>query len=129
MTDPDALPLPPTSPGVLLAVSAGGVVGAEARYGLSTALPGELATVLVNVSGCLLIGALMTLGLRHRLARPFLGTGVLGGYTTFSAYAVDAVSLAAAGRWVVAVAYVAGTLLGAVGAVVLGGRLVRLVRR
>ena len=92
---------------LLLAIALGGVVGAEARYGVALLLPhrpGEFAwsTLVVNVSGCLLIGALMVVLLEvltpHRLVRPFLGVGVLGGYTTFSTFAMDAQELLLAHR-------------------------------
>jgi CrcB protein len=53
----------------------------------------------------------------HRLARPFLGTGLLGGFTTFSAYAVETRQLLAAGRPAVAAAYVVGTLVAALAGV------------
>ncbi|MDT7574858.1 MAG: fluoride exporter, partial [Pseudonocardiales bacterium] len=52
-------------------------------------------------------------GRGHPLTRPFLGTGVLGGFTTFSTYTVDAQQLVAAGRVAVAGAYLAGTLVAA----------------
>lgn len=105
---------------VLLAVAAGGAIGSLARYGLSLALPhapGQfpLATLLVNVVGCLLIGVLMavitTSDEPHRLLRPFLGIGVLGGFTTFSTYAVDVFDTAAAGAAGIAVLYAAGTVV------------------
>src|SRR4051794_36820236 len=94
-------------PGVLAAIAAGGVLGAEARYGLSVLIPHEpgqwpMATWLINVTGCFLIGILMfsitELTSPHRLVRPFLGVGVLGGYTTFSTAMVDVQQLALAGR-------------------------------
>ncbi|MEP6599861.1 MAG: CrcB family protein, partial [Actinomycetota bacterium] len=87
---------------ILLAVSAGGLLGAEARYAVGEAWPHSgsqfpWSTVVVNASGSLLIGVLLVLLLEltspHRLARPFLGTGVLGGYTTFSTFSVDVVTL------------------------------------
>jgi CrcB protein len=103
---------------VVAAVSAGGVVGALARYGLGVLFPSPWTTFAINVSGCLLIGVLMVLidelWPPHRLLRPFLGTGVLGGYTTFSTYAVD-VTRGAGG-----LAYLVGTLLGALAAVYAG---------
>ncbi len=77
--------------GILLAISVGGVLGALARYGLGVAFPHGAAgfpwaTFAVNVTGCGLTGVLMVcidqLG-AHRLVRPFLGVGVLGGFTTF----------------------------------------------
>jgi fluoride exporter len=73
----------------VVAVSAGGVVGALGRFGLQEALPGRWTTVGINVVGCLLIGALMPLLADRVLLQPFVAPGVLGGFTTFSAYAVD----------------------------------------
>jgi len=81
---------------VLLAVALGGVLGALARYGLTSAFPvrsGGFDWVVlgVNVSGCFAIGVVMLLSESRRakpLLRPFLTTGVLGGFTTFSSYVV-----------------------------------------
>ena len=60
------------------------------------------ATFLINVSGCALIGVLMVtiteLTSPHRLVRPLLGLGVLGGYTTFSTYSVEIHQMLAVGR-------------------------------
>jgi CrcB protein len=74
-------------------------------------------TLLINVSGCLLIGVLMVLAGElwpgRRLLRPFLGTGLLGGYTTFSTYIVDIQHLMSAGAAGTALAYLAGTLVSA----------------
>ncbi|MBA2738100.1 MAG: fluoride efflux transporter CrcB [Nocardioidaceae bacterium] len=113
---------------VLAAIAFGGAVGAAARYGASVLLPPAplgwpWATVLVNLSGCALVGVLMVLVAErqdvHPLLRPFLGVGVLGGYTTFSTYAVDAVVLADAGRLALALGYLVVTATGAVLAVAL----------
>ena len=107
----------------------GGVLGALARWGVATALPTPAggwpwATLLVNVTGCLLIGVLLAVLLARfptsAWLRPFLATGVLGGYTTFSTFAVDTVVLVDAGRWAPAVAYVVASVLGGVLAVVAG---------
>ncbi|MCG5217863.1 FluC/FEX family fluoride channel [Streptosporangium sp. KLBMP 9127] len=117
---------------VLGAVSAGGVLGTLARYGITVALPhppGAFAwsTLLVNVSGCLLIGVLMVLAgevwTGRRLIRPFLGVGVLGGYTTFSTYVVDIHQTMAIGATVNALTYLAATLAGAMVAVWAGAAL------
>jgi CrcB protein len=119
---------------VLGVIAAGGVVGAEARYGLGLLLPhvaGEWpwATLLVNVSGCLLIGVLMVVITElvdtHRLVRPFLGVGLLGGYTTFSTATVDTLALADAGRPLAALGYLLATPLLAVLACGLGVVLTR----
>lgn len=114
---------------VLGAISAGGVVGAEIRYGLGLLASGVWETLAVNVTGCLLIGVLMTRLPRLRpLARPLLGVGVLGGYTTFSGYAVDAQRLFAAGHAVSAVAALVATPVLALPTVRLGARLARPAR-
>jgi CrcB protein len=110
---------------VLAAISAGGACGALARYGLATAWPHPpagfpWATFVTNVSGCLLIGVLMVLVpevLPGRLVRPFLGVGVLGGYTTFSTYIVDVHQAASVGAAGVALAYLTGTVAAAILAV------------
>ncbi|WP_240157515.1 fluoride efflux transporter CrcB [Pseudonocardia broussonetiae] len=116
------------------AVAVGGALGALARWGAGlavTAGPGAfpLATFAVNTAGCLLIGALLVVLTEvvtaHPLARPFLATGVLGGFTTFSTYAVDVHALLGAGRPGVAAAYLVGTLLAALAATWLGARLAR----
>ena len=115
--------------GTLGAISAGGALGALARYGLSSAFPygpGEFPWPVfwANVSGCLLIGVLMVLITEvwsaHRLVRPFLGVGFLGGFTTFSTYAVEIRNLLQPGSAVTAFVYLAATLLSALLAV-LGG--------
>jgi CrcB protein len=123
---------------VLAVVSAGGVVGALGRYGLSAAWPHRpggfpWATFTVNVTGCLLIGVLMVLitevWAAHRLLRPFLGTGLLGGYTTFSTYSVEVQQLVAAGAARTALLYLAGTLVTALGAVYAGVTVTRVATR
>jgi CrcB protein len=121
----------PRAVAVLAAVAAGGALGASARHGLTLAwpaAPGGLpwAVLAVNTAGCALIGVLMALvgergpgrgGLRHPLARPFLGTGVLGGFTTYSAYALDTVRLLEEGAAGTALLYLSATLAAALGAV------------
>lgn len=111
---------------MLAAVAAGGMIGALSRYSVGLAwphAPGTFpwSTLAVNVSGCFLIGALMVIILEltepHRLARPFLGVGVLGGYTTFSTASVELDRLLTAGRGAVGLAYLAASLIGAVAAV------------
>ncbi|MEJ3656978.1 fluoride efflux transporter CrcB [Actinomycetes bacterium KLBMP 9759] len=103
------------------AVAVGGAIGALARYGAGNLAPAPIGTFAINVAGCFLIGVVIVLlGERHPLARPFLTTGVLGGFTTFSTYSVDAQELLLAGRYAEAGGYVAGTLLAAVLATWLG---------
>ena len=121
---------------VLGVISAGGLLGALARYGLASAWPHSpgrfpWATFSTNVSGCFLIGILMVLITEvwsaHRLLRPFLGVGVLGGFTTFSTYTGDVQQMVAAGAARAALAYLAGTLIAALAAVYAGLTLTRLV--
>ena len=107
----------------------GGALGALARWGLAEALPHSpggwpWATLLVNLVGCLLIGVLLAVLLgrfpHSPWLRPFLAVGVLGGFTTYSTFAVDVVRLTETGHQVLAVAYGLASVLGGVLAVVLG---------
>lgn len=120
----------------LAVVAVGGALGALARHGVGVAVPQApgafpWATFVVNVTGCLLIGALVVALTEwrpaHPLVRPFLGTGVLGGYTTFSTYSVDVLRLVGSGHGATAAGYLVGTLVGAVAATWLGARLARAV--
>jgi CrcB protein len=108
---------------VIAAVSAGGGLGASARYGAGLLWPAgpdafPWTTLAVNALGCAVIGVFMVLITEvgpspHRLLRPFFGTGVLGGFTTFSTYTVDIQRLVDQGRPGPALAYLAATLLAA----------------
>jgi fluoride exporter len=119
-------------------VSLGGALGALGRYGLAVAWPHRpghfpWATFVTNVSGCLCIGMLMVVITEvwsaHRLIRPFLGVGVLGGYTTFSTYTGEVQQLVAGGAARTGLLYLAGTPVAALAAVYLGISLTRLVTR
>jgi CrcB protein len=115
---------------VIYALAAlGGALGALARWGLAEALPHSpggwpWATLLVNLAGCLLIGVLLAVLLARfpesPWLRPFLAVGVLGGFTTYSTFAVDVLRLTGSGRPALAVAYVLASVLGGVAAVVVG---------
>jgi CrcB protein len=135
IVDPDVDPVPPRreSPAELAravaVVAVGGAVGSLARYSLTRAWPARAgtlpwSTLVINAAGCLLIGILMVLVTEvytvHRLVRPFLGVGILGGFTTFSAYAEQSRALLAAHRELLALGYLAGTLVAALLAVQLG---------
>jgi CrcB protein len=121
-----------------LAAALGGALGALARWGLGEALPHDAgtwpwATLVENLSGCLVLGVLITAVFArypdHRWLRPFLGTGVLGGYTTYSAFAVETVQLAEAGAWPAAAAYVVASVVGGVLLAAAGVLLGRAARR
>jgi CrcB protein len=107
-------------------VAIGGAIGATARYAAAQLWPGRAGgfpwtTFWVNVAGCAVIGAFMVLitevWVAPRLVRPFFGTGVLGGFTTFSTYAVDIQRLLDAGHPGTGFAYLAATLCAALTAV------------
>lgn len=114
---------------VLAAVSVGGGLGSLARYGVAAVLPTDggfpWSTFLVNGAGCLLIGVLMVCLTEvwrrpSRLARPFLGIGVLGGLTTYSTMMLDLRTLGSDGDWFVAEVYLGASLVVGLSAVWLG---------
>jgi CrcB protein len=106
----------PSEPQTIGAVAIGGVVGASARWAVGTQLaPDAVAgfpwhTFLVNVVGCLLIGVAAARLTRPSIAWAFLATGVLGGFTTMSGFAVQLNDLAEAGETAMLVTYLAATL-------------------
>lgn len=115
-----------TDRGVLAAIALGGALGAPARYGLAQLVqvsPGAFpwATFWTNVSGSFAIGLLLALVLErfppNRYLRPFLATGFLGAYTTYSTFAVETDLLARDGHVPVALGYAAASLLAGLGAV------------
>ena len=119
---------------ILPAIALGGMVGSSARHGLELLWPTASggfpwSTFVTNVSGCLLIGLLMVYVVEavpaHPLLRPFLGVGVLGGYTTFSTYAVQAHTLVTDDRPALSLAYLFATVVSALAAVVVGVRVAR----
>ncbi|HET9142434.1 CrcB family protein [Actinophytocola sp.] len=122
----------------LAAIAVGGGLGALARYGLAQAIPVSpgrfpVATFLTNVTGCLLIAVLMVLITEvyraHPLIRPFLGVGVLGGFTTFSAYADEVRDLLRPEWTATGLAYLTGTVAAALAATWTGLALTRLATR
>ncbi|MFJ4366471.1 fluoride efflux transporter CrcB [Streptomyces chartreusis] len=121
---------------VVAVVAAGGALGATARYALALWWPLQpggfpWATFWTNVVGCAVIGVFMVIitdvWAAHRLVRPFFGTGVLGGFTTFSTYAVDIQRLVDDGHPRVGLAYLAATLVAALTAVWLASAATRRV--
>jgi fluoride exporter len=123
----------------LLVIALGGVVGSLARFAVAR-LFGDwgpdllpLATLTVNVVGCLAIGVIATVTATTSASavpqpgwiRPFLITGVLGGFTTVSAFALETGVLLDSGRIAVAVTYVLVTMVAGLLAVRLGALLVR----
>lgn len=117
-----------------LVVFLGGGVGAAARHGVNLLTAQGSAkfpwgTLAVNVLGSLLIGVLAEwFALRAQLPQPlrlFLITGVLGGFTTFSAFSLEVGLLIERGQMAAAAGYVLASIIGAVGAMFVGIYLVR----
>lgn len=134
MDDPVSAP-PRLRPAVALAVVAGGAVGVLLRGLLTLPVPPSepalqiLLTAAINVVGSFLLGAVVArLGGTRALLRAFAGTGILGGFTTYSAFAVQTVELARTAP-ILALALVAGSLggglLAAWAGLVAGGRVGR----
>lgn len=120
-------------PGFVLVVVAGGIVGALARYGLSTVLPSPggwpLPTLVINLAGAFLLGVLLEALVRRgpdagrlRIVRLLAGTGFMGAFTTYSTLALEANNLLGAGRTSDALVYLAATLIGGAVATVAGIR-------
>jgi fluoride exporter len=113
----------------LAAVAVGGIIGALARYAVERALPTVTGhfpwgTFWVNMSGSAALGLLLVVVVerlpRGHLARPLLGTGFLGAYTTFSTFTVEAALLVHDGHAAGALVYVGASLGAGLGAVLLG---------
>ena len=106
-------------------VAAGGAVGTLARYGLDEALGtvGEVpaSTLAVDLTGALALGLLVGLGASTRL-RLLLGTGVLGGFTTYSAFAVQVQDLGSRGELALGAGYALVTVVGGFALAALGLR-------
>lgn len=118
-----------------LAVAAGGALGSLGRYifvGQAARLLGAgfpWGTLGVNVVGSLLMGLAAGLFTARASLPPeiqaFISVGVLGGFTTFSAFSLDVMTLYERGQWVLAAAYGAASFGLSVGALLLGLTFVR----
>ena len=116
-----------------LLVFVGGGIGAVLRYavgrfGSGFGQPPLVTTLAVNVVGCFVMGVLAAMFVGRGMsesARLLLMTGVLGGFTTFSAFGLDALSLWQRGAAAQAAAYVAASVLLSLAAVAAGFALVR----
>jgi CrcB protein len=126
---------------VIGVIALGGAIGSLLRYQAGVIWPTApgtfpITTLVINVFGCLVIGLFLVVITEvwdaHRLVRPFFGTGVLGGFTTFSTYCLDVLNLVRIGQPERAALYLFLTVIGAMLAVaigMLGARRLVLARR
>jgi len=109
-----------------LLVGLGGAIGAMARYGIALlplkepyAFP--LKTFIVNIIGCFAIGCIVALSIRTQNLSPrailFLKTGICGGFTTYSTFALETTSLLKTDNYGIATAYIVLSLVVGVGAI------------
>ena len=115
---------------LILYIALGGAAGSVARYALGLAIQSRagldfpLGTLVVNLTGCVLLGFLI----RYTLATPAIGpearalltVGLCGGYTTFSTFGYETVALIQDGDWGRAAVYVALSVAGSLIGVMLG---------
>lgn len=125
---------PRRDPRVVAAVALGGALGAPARYGISLAVhvsPGTFpwGTFWTNVSGSFALGFFLAVVLERfpptRYLRPFVATGFLGAYTTYSTFAVETDLLVKTGHVGVALAYVVASFAAGLTAAWIGALLTR----
>lgn len=116
---------PPLTATTLVVVAVGGTLGALLRWALTEVVPDgggiPWTTFAINVAGCFVLGVLPRLVRRapHDVGLA-LGPGLLGGFTTFAAYADQARALVASGQAGLAAAYVVGTVAACLAAAALG---------
>lgn len=112
-------------------VMAGGAVGAALRYATSLALPARSwpwGTFAANLTGGLAMGVLAALllkGSASETVRLFVGVGLLGGFTTFSAFSLESFRMIEGGQWAMALGYAVASVVGSIGALALGYAVVR----
>lgn len=115
----------------LLLAGAGGAIGTMLRYAVSHFYQPALfpmATLIINVTGSLAIGVVMALCIKHEAApagwKLFFATGICGGFTTFSAFSFENLSLLQNGKVLLSLLYIAGSVLMGIGAAWLGFKLI-----
>lgn len=105
---------------IILAIGLGSFLGGISRYLITVFIQNRVfssfpfGTLSVNVAGCFLIGIVFGLADRGNLTqewRLFLATGILGGFTTFSAFSNETVGMLRDGQFGYASAYVAGSVI------------------
>ena len=120
---------------IVVAIALGGALGSVARYGVARGLQGQVVTpfpvgtLAVNMIGCLAIG-FCYVWLEQRgspVFRDFVRVGILGGFTTFSSYAIESVSLMEKGRHLLAACNILGSVVGGLIAALLGVAIARAI--
>lgn len=122
----------------VLLVGLGGAIGAMGRYGAGVLLgsfwrgPFPLATLIVNIVGSLAMGLLVgwlarTLPEGQNEIRLFVAVGILGGFTTFSAFSLDVITMFERGQLLPALGYILGSVLISVAALYAGLLIMRAV--
>lgn len=109
----------------ILSIALGGAIGSVLRHLAATAVGAPWGTALVNVAGSFVIGVLYVLLTSRMSLSPFLMTGILGGFTTFSAFSLDTLKLWEAGETALAALYAGGSVLLSLAAVAAGAALTR----
>ncbi len=104
----------------LMMIGAGSFIGGMMRYLLSQALQSKMnaafpyGTFAVNFIGCFVIGAVISLADKQSMSNDwklFLATGICGGFTTFSAFSIETLSLLRSGQVSMALLYIASSVL------------------
>ncbi len=120
---------------ILLAIGTGSFIGGVLRYLLSQLVQTKFlstfpfGTLTVNIIGCFLIGLVFGLTDRGTLTqewRLFLATGVLGGFTTFSAFSIESLSLFRDGQFFYATVYISSTVVVGIIATFIGFAIIKL---
>jgi len=114
-----------------LLVGLGGAIGSMLRYAfylLITIKSFPLATFTVNIMGSFLIGAVMALGLKNETFagnwKLFLATGICGGFTTFSAFSLENITLLHNGKYSIALIYITLSIVLGITAAFLGYKII-----
>lgn len=115
----------------ILLVGLGGAIGSMLRYGASLLLVTKYfpyATLAVNIIGSFIIGLVFALSIKEESFfynwRLFLATGICGGFTTFSAFSLENLGLLQNGKYIMAISYIAISIVGGLVATWLGYRMI-----
>jgi CrcB protein len=106
-------------------VAVGGAIGSVLRFATVTAIGAPLGTLIVNVAGSFVMGVLFVTLISRSQLSPLLMAGVLGGFTTFSAFSLDTLKLWQSGQTTQALLYTAASVILSLTAVALGAALAR----